>query len=757
MTTQSYLRTATRCAWRGPSLLVLDTDGWAGRHGLTGYYFREARFLRTLRLELFGERPYLCSLSDPDPPRIEAIYLYPPVSSRGGGGTGSGGTSERHGILARGIDLDVTYRVRAASLEVNVLLTSRWNLEAEIELAFVLDADFADLQEALDGRRRQEAGVRADPCDGGVAFRYEHEKLPLETRATITGGHFEWRDGRLVGHTKLGRQQSEEIRLTVRPDDARDPIDAEGELARERHIESWEAGLARVGGHADVPLAGMTNQAVSDLGSLALLEGEPSQWLAPAAGIPLYPAFFGRDALTAGWQASIFDRGRMLEAAYERSRDLQGGRIDPWRDEEPGRVVQQARMGPLARLGLDPFDRYYGDVASPLMFLVSLGEIYAFTGDRDLIARHWEDAKRTLEWARRFGDFDGDGYIEYETLSPRGPEHQAWKDSDNSVVDETGRQVDAPLATCEVQGYWYAALQIMSVLAVVMGEIFEARRLWKEAAELKHRFNRDFWMPDHGFVAFGLGPDKRPIRSMTSNAAQCLTSGIIDRDRVPLVVKRLFEPDLFSGWGIRTLSTRNPAYNPVSYHLGSVWPAENATVTLGLRRYGFEVEAARLTGAIYDLARLWDGGRIPECIGGYARDARVHPGCYPHANSPQAWNQSVFPIILQSIAGMQPLASLRMLALDPALPEWLPELEIYNLDIGGARIDLRFYRDRKGKSRYRILRKHGTLRVVRQPPLDALTVGPWGRLGVLVKDLLRIRTKAPRLKRTIGAGAHRRE
>ncbi|HEX6202485.1 MAG TPA: amylo-alpha-1,6-glucosidase, partial [Thermoanaerobaculia bacterium] len=284
------------------------------------------------------------------------------------------------------------------------------------------------------------------------------------------------------------------------------------------------------------------------------------------------------------------------------------------------------------------------------------------------------------------------------------------------------------------QGYWFAALEIASVLALFLGRPGTAFRLARRARRLKRRFDRDFWLPEEGFLAFGLDADKRPVRTPVSNAGHCLASGIVARRRVPQLVERLFAPDLFSGWGIRTLSADNPSYNPLSYHLGSVWPVENGTILLGLRRYGCDARALELATALRDLAALWPGGRVPECVGGHPRGAAAHPGSYARANAPQAWNQSVWPLLVQSLLGLQPLAPLGALGVDPILPEWLPELEVRGLRVGGGEVDLRFHRDRRGRSRFAVLARRGRrLRVVRQPPVNDLGVGPLGRLGALLR------------------------
>lgn len=732
----SHNRPEVHYIWRGPSVLILDSHGEAGSQSLTGFYFRETRYLSGLRLEIEGERPFLCSVSEAAPHELEFSYIYPPVTGGGGGGSGSGGSGATHGLLYRDLDFDLRFQVHPASFEAVLRITSRWQ-RAEFQLAWTLDADYAAASEAQTGKRQQQAGVEAQPRQGGVNFRYAHPDLPLETHVSVEGGG-EWgfSDRRLSTRLVLERQESVEIRLDVRAVDSDDRIDHEGETRRERRLDTWQRDVTTLFAPGETPLIELTNRAMQDLGSLALLEDREEEWLTPAAGMPVYPAAFGRDALTAGWQAAMFDRGELVRATLAKLRRLQGTIVDEWRDEQPGRIIQQARRDPLSRLGKTPFDRYYGDYASPLMFIVGLGQLYAWSGEKRDVEENWEAAQRILRWAQEDGDMDGDGYLEYQTRSEKGPKHQGWKDSDNAVVDANGSQVDTPIAPCEIQGYYFASLQFMAALSVVMGERQRALELWNQAKELKERFNRDFWLDDEGYVAFGLDPQKRAIRVPTSNAAQCLTTGIVSDENVPRLVRRIFESDLFSGWGVRTISTRNPAYNPLSYHLGSVWPVENGTILFGLRRFGFDDRALELARGIYDLARLWDGGRIPECVGGYARDERAHPGAYPRATSPQAWNQSTFAILVQTLLGMRPVAALHLLALDPVLPPWLPEITVKRLRVGEAMVTLRFWRDSDGDSHYEVVEQEGTLHILRQPPVDSLTVGLWDRLGALADGVL---------------------
>ncbi|MBI1809971.1 MAG: hypothetical protein HYR75_08760, partial [Gemmatimonadetes bacterium] len=621
------------------------------------------------------------------------------------------------------IDLRVTWRVVPNGADIEVLIANHWMDRVTVPLAWTLAADFADYDEVF-GERKQNAEVAVEPEPDGVRFRYLHPRLPLETSVRIEApGDWRFEGGRLGAQIEIGRQSEVRLRLRARAIDREDPIADEDAADRERRLHAWHENVTRVEAPGDAPIAVIANWGMRDLGSLALLDGPEDEWLVPAAGIPLFHSLWTRDTLTVTWQATMFDHGAMAEAALSAAGRRQGTHDDPWRDEQPGRLVRGAKRSPLARLNITPAARYYGDYAGPFAFIFALGQLFAWTGDERLLNKHLDTARRILDWARDRGDIDGDGYLEYRTLSPDGPKHQGWRDAQNAIVYPDGRQVDTPIATCEVQGYWFAAQQFMAVFSAVRGGMGDAHAYWTSARDLKQRFNRDFWMPDERCVALGLDPDKRPIGSVTSNAGQTLTTGIVADEHLPGLVARLFEPDLFSGWGVRTLSTRNPAYDPLSYHLGTVWPVENATLLFGLRRYGYEREAHRLARALYELALIWRGHRVPECVGGYSREEARHPGAYPQANAPQAWNQSVFPILIQTLLGIRPLASLHLLAVYPRLPDWIPEITLRHLRVGDATVSLRFH-----GSSYEVLEKRGTLHIVDQPPFDSLTAGVWDRL-----------------------------
>ena len=506
--------------------------------------------------------------------------------------------------------------------------------------------------------------------------------------------------------------------------------------ARHAHLERWREAFTRVSAPGNRVFERALESNIRDFASFPLLDGDRDEWLSLQAGVPLYPAFFGRDAVTAGWQAGYVDRGDSLEAALTRLGRLQSSRDYAWRDEEPGRIPYQVRCGPLAALDLNPYAAYYADYASPLMYVIALANMYVWSGDRKRLRRHWDTARRILDWARERGDRDRDGYLEYQTRSSQGTKNQGWKDSGDAIIYEDGSLVPPPIATCELQGYWYAAQQLFGLLNRLLGAHDEARAYLAAAADLKKRFNRDWWVEEQSFVALAMDPAKRLVAAPSSNVGHCLASGIIDGDHLPAVVGRLFAPDMFSGWGIRTLSSEHRYYNPVSYHRGSVWAVEQATILFGLRRFGFDARAHDLATAIFELAQLYPEYRIPETIGGYPRVDYPTPGAYPQANTPQLWNATAFPLLVQSLLGLVPLAPFQVLILDPALPSWLPEVVMHDLRVGDATVTLRFWRTADAKSHFDVVRQRGTLRILRQPPPESLFAGVSDRVGALVDTVL---------------------
>jgi glycogen debranching enzyme len=733
----------TECyAWRGQSLLITNTRGDCDESlALSGFYFREVRALRTIRLEVNGKQAWPCELAATDPTSLDFLLVHPELTDFGGGGSGQSQDQvsvDEHGVPHRAVDLRLRYQVHVASLQISLIAANRSpQRSVELDIAWRIDADFADIQEALAERRQQSAPVRAHAAATQLELAYEHPRLPYRTRITPSGGS-SWTiiTDRLSTHVQLDPQASVELTLDVVPVDYIDQLNDEDVREREHAWRAWRERLTsvRVPGNTIVEQVIASN--VRDIASFPLLQGRRDEWLVPQAGVPLYPALFGRDAFTTGFQLPMIDRGEMVEAAVARLARLQSDRVFDWRDEQPGRIPYQIRQGPLARLDINPYSAYYADFASPMMLVVALAHAFAWSGETALIERHWDTVRRVMDWAREYGDADGDGYLEYCTRSSEGTKNQGWKDSGNAILYENGDPVPAPLGTCELQGYWFAAQQMVAALAWATGKREDAKAYWRSAMDLKERFNRDWWMEDEGFFALAMDPDKRLVRAVTSNVGQCIATGIVDDEHISPVVGRMFAPDLFSGWGIRTLSSRDRSYNPIDYHLGSVWAVENASIVFGLKRFGFDQRAIDLSKALIDLACLYPDYRIPECVGGYARGERPTPGSYPRSNTPQLWNASVFPLVLQSILGLQPIAPLSMLIIDPVLPEWLPEVVLEGLRLGGATATVRFWRDRDGKSHGEALHTRGSFHLLRQPPVESTRARLRDRFGALVETIL---------------------
>jgi hypothetical protein len=359
-------------AWRGPAMMVLDPHGAAGTVANSGLFFRQTRYLRDLRLELFGEPAYACSAAETAPNELEFMYVYP---EKPGGGSDKGG--ERNGVRFQDLDLRVTYRVAPNGVEADLRIFNRWMEQATIDLAWLLSADFADYDEVF-GERKQNAEIASTPLPSGVRFRYLHPQLPLETVVRVEGpGEWHYTDGRLAGKIQIARQAEVRVNLVARAIDCEDPISDEQAHRRERRLGSWRRSIATVDAPGDAPIATLTNRSLAETGSLALLEGPEEEWLVPSAGIPLYQSLWFRDALTTAWHASAFDRGAIAEAILSACSRLQGESENVWRDEQPGRIPRGAQRSPLARLNVSPMGLYYGDYAGPFAFLFALGQLYA--------------------------------------------------------------------------------------------------------------------------------------------------------------------------------------------------------------------------------------------------------------------------------------------------------------------------------------------------------------------------------------------
>ena len=476
----------------------------------------------------------------------------------------------------------------------------------------------------------------------------------------------------------------------------------------ERLWNQWREMAARIR-CSDGGITRSLEQASQDLLSLLMTGETPGTPCVLAAGVPYFVALFGRDSLIAGLQTLVMDRSFSLGALGALAAH-QAAASDDFRDADPGKILHELRVGELARFGEIPHTPYYGSADATLLYPILLHEAYLWTGDHGLLASYLPTAERCLRWMDRYGDRDGDGFQEYQTRSSRGIKHQGWKDSGDGVVYGDGRPVEPPVALCELQGYVYDAKQRMAALYEVVGDCGDAGRLRHEAQALAERFNEAFWLEDEGTYAFGLDARKERITSIVSNAGHCLWSGIVPPSRAERVVARLLADDMWSGWGIRTLSAAHPAFNPFAYQRGAVWPHDNALIAAGCKRYGYADAAARIARGVLDTACMFQGGRLPELLSGHQRNSLEFPVQYLGANVPQAWASGSLFLLLHVLLGLSPDAPHKRLCVAPTLPAWLDWVEVENLSVGQARISLRCWRE-GSRTSFEVVRIEGPLTV----------------------------------------------
>ncbi|MFG2057601.1 glycogen debranching N-terminal domain-containing protein [Micromonospora sp. NPDC048930] len=692
----------------GWSTLVTDVRGRIGGTDPQGFFARNTRVLSRERITVDGREPVPFATANV---RGHAQLSYAEL------GDGEELPSRAAYLL--------TERFVGAGLRTRLTVASYASQLLEYRLEIRVAADFADTSEAETGRRLQVGDVGAgwDPAAGELRLTYLRDDLDRAVAVRIRAdAPVTYAEGAFTVAVAVPPRGSTRVELLVEPifDGTRltappatfaEPDDPAAR-ARTRLVGE----LARLSS-SNFDVTAAWRCATHDLTVLPL--GEPEGPAAPIAGLPIYQEIFGRDTMTASWQALLAGPTMLGDSLRLNARHL-GRRLDDWRDEEPGKPLHEARQGPVSVLGLNPFDGYYGDWSTAPDFLVFLGQYLAWTGDLDTVRELLPTARRALAWIERYGDPDGDGFLEYHCRSRTGLKNQGWKDSDTAIVDEDGRVVPNPIATSELQGYWYAALRHAAAVFTLTGHPARGVALLARARALRRRFHRAYWLPDRGCYAMALGPDKRPVRSTNSNDGHLLTTGIVPAAAAVRVADRLFAPDMFSGWGVRTLSAEHPAYNPFSYHRGSVWPVEAGTIGLGLARYGCWPHLHRLAEGMFAAAGLFEEHRLPEVLSGLPRDpAHPHPGVYPNSCSPQAWSASAVVALVQALLALRPAAPLRTIFVDPHLPEWLPDLRLEGVRVGRATVDLTVRRRRGGRTS--VSARGDRLAVVRRAPRQAIS------------------------------------
>src|SRR5919108_222032 len=687
------------------TFLVTDRFGNLpeGNTAALGLYHRDPRFLPGLDLVVEGLEPVLLHSSTERnySQIVEMTYPFEAID-REGVHRKENVSIQRYRILAEG------------SLHERIRVRNFGTKSRRLKMTVDFDADFRDIFEIrglVRERRGQVQPPKVDRSTVVLAYRgLDGDVRSTTIRFSPAPDRLDASRAEFVVACEPG--QDEEVVVEIVPEvggatTARVTLrQAEDRLTRE--YTRWRKRCTRLRS-SNVPLSQFLDRAILDLRMLTAHDDGGAEYL--DAGVPWYSALFGRDALLTAYQA-VGVNPDLAWGALRGLAALQGKETDDWREEDPGKILHEVRVGELARAGEIPHTPYYGSVDATPLWLIVLHGAYRWTGDLDAVRELWPNALAALRWIDEYGDLDDDGYIEYRRRSPRGLENQGWKDSRDAIQFPDGEEAEAPIALVEVQGYAYQAKVDTARLARDLGEEDLADRLEKEAAELKERFNRDFWVGEKSFFALALDGKKKRVPTVTSNPGHCLWSRIIDEEHAPKVVQRLMSSGLSSGWGIRTVASRQRAYDPIGYHTGSIWPHDNGLIAHGMKRYGFDREARQGLDKLALGGAFFPPPRFPEVFCGFSADDVPLPVQYPVACRPQAWASGAPLLMMRSYAGLSADAPNNRLYIDrPRLPDWLDRVEIQGMRIGRDRLDLVFTNN-KGVTATEVPRKHGDIEVL---------------------------------------------
>jgi glycogen debranching enzyme len=694
---------------QGNTFMVTDLRGEIRPHAEQGVFARDTRFVSAYQFTINEARWVLLSSSTLTYYSAGFEFVNPSLQTE-------------HGPIAeRTVGLSIRRSI-AEAIEDSFTIANHAMASVRFYFELLIRSDFADIFEVRNRTivRRGNSRTEWDADARALATIYENSdfRRSCVLEAVASDSSPQYANGRLYYEVALEPGQRWHATHVLRllgqsePAEPTQPAADKRQAADERQARWYGIATSLTSSNEDVYRA--YHQAVEDLGALRLEDDDDADqtWI-PAAGIPWYATVFGRDALIVALQSMIVHHGFGVGTLFKLAR-LQAGERDDWRDAQPGKIPHEARFGELAHFNKIPHTPYYGTADATPLYLIALHETWKWTGERALLERHRDTAERCLSWIDEYGDLDGDGFQEYQTRSDKGLANQGWKDSGDAVVYPDGSQVAPPIALCELQGYVYDAKLRMAEVFETLGEPERAAALREQAAKLKERFNSVFWDESEGTYCFGLDARKQPIRSVVSNAGHCLWSGIAGEQQAARVARRLAQEDMWSGWGVRTLSANHPAYNPHSYHRGSVWPHDNGIIAAGLKRYGFAEQAAAVARDIWEAASFFDFYRLPELYAGLPRVQSSFPAQYLGANIPQAWAAGTIFHLLQTLLGLRADAPNGRLYVRPTLPHWLPDLTLGNLACGPARLSLRFWRDGEA-SRWSVTDQQGQLEVLGEP------------------------------------------
>ena len=687
---------------QGQTVLVTEPDGqitWPSEKGL---YFLDTRVISNWAIYANGE-PW--ELLNGGPVNYDAARIFL---------TNKAIPTEDGTILPRTLGLTISRSI-GGGLHEDLDITNNSMKPVRFQLEVAFRCDFADVFEVKSGHILRRGQITTEWSAGRQQVRTVYSNRDFHRAVTTSVARPSSKavsaNGRLSFDVALQPSEAWHVCLLYTLEDGAQkfhaPGDCLGEISKTHHSETmadWLKTVAKIETRNE-EFYRLFHQALEDMAALRLpIKGTSTNHMVfiPAAGLPWFVAPFGRDSLLVSLQ-NVLIYPEFARGALEILGSLQAKEDDPYRDAEPGKILHELRYGELAHFKLIPHTPYYGTADATPLYLITLHAAWRATGDKALLEQHLETAEGCLTWIDKYGDRDGDGFQEYQTRSPVGYENMAWKDSGDSVMYPDGSLVKGPKALCELQGYVYSAWVRMAEVFDALGKPDRARELRAKAAALFARFNEAFWDEDLGFYAYALDGNKNKVLTVASNAGHCLWCGIVPPERAKRVVDRLMAPDMWTGWGIRTLSADHPAFNPYNYQTGSVWPHDNAIIAMGFKLYGFGAEAARVAHDVSVAATHFLLNQLPELYTASERNESNFPVQYIGANVPQAWAAGSVFMLTQALLGFLPDAPRNKLYVDPLLPAWLPDLTVRDLRIGAHKLDIRFWRQ-DGQTAFEVIK-----------------------------------------------------
>ncbi len=698
----------------GATFLVTDENGSipAGSAGDYGLYSADTRFLSRHEVRLNGKRPDPVASVRLSFRHARWHMIADAVASPDGD------------MREARVSVTIDRLVSLYQMHEDLALHTYGRVPLNVLLEIALESDFADLFEVRFRSWQRRADLNTwwiGP--NSLESRYQHgdfvRRCLVRTLSQSPG--ITYANGKL--RIPVDLHPGEEWRLCLQydlltSDDQLPALAARcvfdpAEEDPMRQARRWQRSVARVE-PADMRLQFAYERAVEDFAALRLHEQEShsDRWM-PAAGLPWFMALFGRDSLIASLQAMVAQPSVAIGTLENLAR-WQSDFDDPERDAEPGKMPHELRVGEWAHFGVVPHRPYYGTADATPLYLLLLAEHHRWLGDSDALARFKPVAERCLEWIDRHGDRDGDGFQEYAPRTPRGYRNQGWRDAHDGVLDETGAFPELPIGTSEMQAYVYGAKKRVAELFEAWGDAERARSLRSEAELLRARFAQSFWVEETGELAFLLDGQKRAVRTVVSDSGHCLWMGLLDAERGRAAGRRLMRPDLFTGWGLRVLSSDHPSYDPHSYQRGSVWPHDSVLAAAGLRRYGLVEEAWRLLDGLLSAVMCFEDIQMPELFAGLPRSESAVPVPYRMANVPQAWAAGSVMQMIRILLGLEPDVPAGRVYVDPALPPWCPRLELAGVRLGEHELSIRAERGPDGECTFDA--DAGGLEVVRGTP-----------------------------------------